>query len=115
MSDQRSTPRYATHWVARYRFGKRKPWQDCQIVDLSRDGAALELHGVDQDRLAGERQVHLQIQSVLGVGRGAPLVADIRHRSRTPDGGALVGVQFRDLPAEQFRLLGLLAGLGTSA
>lgn len=115
MSDQRSTPRYATDWVARYRFGKRKPWQNCQIVDLSRDGAAVELQGVDPDRVAGQRKIHLQIQSVLGVGRGAPLIAEIRHRSRTPGGGVLVGVQFQDLPAEQFRLLGLLAGLGTSA
>jgi PilZ domain len=115
MSEQRSTPRYATDWVARYRFAKRKPWQDCQIVDLSRDGAALELHGADPERVVGERQIHVQIQSVLGVGRGAPLVADIRRRGRTPDGTVLVGVEFPDLPAEQFRLFGLLAGLGTTA
>ena len=45
MSEQRSTHRYETDWVARYRFGRRKRWQDCQIVDVSRNGAALELRG----------------------------------------------------------------------
>jgi hypothetical protein len=113
MTEQRNAHRYATDWVARYRFSRRKAWQDCQILDVSRDGAALELRGVDPERVAGERRIHLQIQSVLGVGPGAPLLAEVRHCRQTAGGRVLVGVEFNDLPAEQFRLLGLLVGLRT--
>jgi hypothetical protein len=111
MAEQRSAPRYAADWVARYRFNRRRAWKDCHIVDLSRHGAALELHGVDPKRVLEEPRLYLQIQSILGVGPGAPIVADIRHCNLNGRGRAVVGVEFADLPAEQFRLLGLMVGL----
>jgi hypothetical protein len=111
MTDQRRQPRYPADWVARYRFDRRQSWQDCRVLDLSRDGAALELQGIGTHRAVRENSLYLQIESVLGVPNGATLRADIRHCGRTSGGKVFVGIEFRELPAEQFRLLGLMAGL----
>ena len=110
-NNQRRHPRHAADWVARYRFDRRQSWQDCRVLDVSQSGAALELQGLGTHRFVSESALYLQIESVLGVPNGTPVRADIRHRGRTSGGRTFVGVEFRDLPAEYFRLLGLLAGL----
>ena len=111
MTDQRRSPRYSADWVARYRFDRRQSWQDCRVLDLSRDGAALELQGIGTHRVISASSLYLQIESVLGVPAGMPVRADIRHRGRTSGDRTFVGIAFRELSAEHFRLLGLMAGL----
>jgi hypothetical protein len=110
MDEQRRSPRYPADWAARYRLDARAAWRRCQLIDVSSDGAAIELHGVAHDEpLVGI--FHLEIMSVTGSDDGIPVRGAIRHRSRTAMGRVLVGIEFEALTVEQLRMLELLVNL----
>ena len=99
-------PRHPADWAARYRLDVRTV-AECQLIDVSSDGAAIELHGVDDSEpLVGP--FDLEIMSVTGSDDGIPVRGLIRHRSRTAMGRVLVGIEFGALTVEQLRLLRLL-------
>jgi hypothetical protein len=110
MDEQRRSPRYPADWAARYRLDVRAPWRNCQLIDVSWDGAAIELHGVlDDEPLEG--LFDLEIKSVTGSDDGIPVRGLVRHRSRTAMGRVLVGIEFQSLTVDQLQLLELLVNL----
>jgi hypothetical protein len=109
---RRRSPRYRADWRARYRKDATSVWRGCWVIDISWEGAALELEGVAEDEaLVGQFTVVLD--SVSDGEDGVELNAEIRHRFRTPLGRVIVGVEFSPLNPEQLRRLRLLMGLRT--
>ena len=111
MTDQRRRSlRYPADWAARFRFDPRAEWRNCRLIDVSWEGAALELHGVDDDEpLAGP--MFVDIKSVTGSDDGIFVSAVIRHRARTAIGRTIVGIEFHRLSVEELQLLRLLVSL----
>ena len=107
MDEQRRVPRHPTDWAARFRLDVQAEWRECQVIDVSSDGAALELHGVGDDEPLDGR-FHLELTSVNDGEDGVPVTGLIRHRTRTAMGRVIVGIEFQGLTAEQLRLLELL-------
>ncbi|MDQ1429998.1 MAG: hypothetical protein QOF40_600 [Actinomycetota bacterium] len=115
MDEQRRVPRHRTDRAARYRLDAEAEaeWRDCQVIDVSSDGAALELYGiVDDEPLQGV--FHLEITSVSDGDDPVPVAGVLRHGRRTALGRVLVGIEFQGLTAEQLRLLELLVSLRAS-
>jgi PilZ domain len=113
MDEQRRAPRRPADWAARYRLDAAAEWRDCRLIDVSWEGAAIELHGVDDDEpLVGV--LDLEITSVTGRHHGMPVRGDVRHRSRTAMGRVLVGIEFQSLTSEQLRLLEILVRMGAA-
>jgi hypothetical protein len=110
MDEQRRLPRYPTDWAACYRLDVRGPWRNCQLIDVSWYGAAIELHGVGDDEPL-EGLFHLEIESVGGSDDGVPVSGLIRHRTRTAMGRVIVGIEFHGLTVEQLQLLEFLVKL----
>jgi hypothetical protein len=110
MNERRRLPRSPGDWAARYRFDDRAAWRDCQVIDVSWDGAALDLQGVGGDEPL-EGPFHLEITSVSGSDDRIPVRGVIRHRGRTALGRVLVGIEFQSLTAEQLALLQVLVSL----
>ena len=105
MNEQRRLRRDASDRPARYRLGGGSAWRECQIIDVSWDGAAIELHGVDDDEpLVGPFDLEVMSATDDGVLVGG----DIRHRTRTSLGRVIIGIEFRALTVEQLQLLRLL-------
>jgi hypothetical protein len=111
MKDQRRrSRRYATDWAARFRLDSAAEWRNCRLIDVSWDGAALELYGVDADEpLVGS--MHVEIKSIAGNDDGIFVRGSIRHRARTSIGRVIVGIEFRRLSADEMQLLRLLVSL----
>jgi PilZ domain-containing protein len=109
MTDQRRrSRRHPTDWTARYRFDLAAEWRRSRVIDVSWEGAALELHGVgDDEPLDGV--IYVQITSATEVGHAISMHGWIRHRARTAIGRVLVGVEFRRLDVNEMQVLRQLA------
>ena len=108
--EQRRSPRYLTDWSAHYRLDPDDEWRACRVLDVSLDGAALELS--DTALVGGlVGQLHLQIASVAGDQPGVVIRAVIRRTSQADGGRVIVGVEFSVLRADERQLLQLLVGL----
>ena len=82
----------------------------CRVLDVSLDGAALELS--DTALVGGlVGLLHLQIASVAGDQPGVVIRAVIRRTSQADGGRVIVGVEFSVLRADERQLLQLLVGL----
>jgi hypothetical protein len=111
MTDQRRrSARYPTDWAATFRFDPRAEWRNCRLIDVSWDGAALELYGVGNGEPL-EGPIFVDIKSVTGSDDGIFVSALIRHRARTAIGRTLVGIEFHRLSVEELQLLRLLVSL----
>jgi hypothetical protein len=109
-AEHRRAPRYAADWAARYRLDERDEWRACRVVNVSLDGAALELVGVTfVEALTGP--IIVQIASISGDEIGVTVRAVIRRHEQLESGQVLVGVEFSVLRDEERRLLRLLVGL----
>src|SRR5438128_6828926 len=108
MTEQRRrSRRYPADWAARFRFDPTSEWRSCRLIDVSWEGAALELYGVDEEEpLVGP--MHVDIKSVTGSDDGILVRGTIRHRARTAIGRTIVGIEFRRLDVEELQLLRLL-------
>ena len=81
-----------------------------RVIDVSLDGAALELPGSPLDGgLAGP--LYLQIASVAGDQAGVVIRAVIRGSRKADGGGVIVGIEFLVLHADERQLLQLLVEL----
>jgi len=111
MTDQRRrSRRYPTDWAARFRFDPQAEWRNCRLIDVSREGAAFELYGVDDDEPL-EGPMFVDIKSVTGGDDGIFVSAVIRHRARTAIGRTIVGIEFHRLSMEELDLLRMLVSL----
>jgi hypothetical protein len=107
--EQRRSRRYPADWSAQYRLDPNDEWRYCRVVDVSFDGASLELTGATAvEGLVGP--IHLQISSVAGDQVGVSIRAVIRRHVQL-DGRVIVGVEFSVLRDEERNLLHLLVGL----
>ena len=108
--ERRRARRYPSNWSARYRFDTTAEWRDCRIIDVSLDGAAVELYNHNAvESITG--MLHLEIDSGAGDQIGVALGAQIRHSVRLQDVRLLVGVEFAALGRDERNLLHLLIGL----
>lgn len=106
----RRSHRHPTDWAARFRFDPTADWRNCRLIDVSWEGAALELYGVDADEpLLGP--LFLDIKSVTGSDDGIAVSGMIRHRARTALDRTIVGIEFRRLEIEKLQLLQVLVSL----
>ena len=97
-------------WPGRYRFDERDEWRACRVVNVSLDGAVLEVGGVTfLELLSGP--IALEIASVVSDETGVALRAVIRRKNQLDDGRVLLGVEFGVLRDEERNLLLLLIKL----
>ena len=108
-SRRRST-RYPTDWAARFRFDPSAAWRDCRLIDVSWEGAALELDDVaGTEPLAGP--MFVDIVPIAGGDESIHVHGVIRHGARTAMGRTLVGIEFERLEREDLKLLRMLVSL----
>ena len=104
---RRRWQRHPSSLPVEYRFSREARWRTCRIIDVSEQGATVELQDLARGESFGER-IDLEISSVPQDGVGVVLRARIRRRSRQPD-GLVIGVEF--MPTDCVNLLRLLAEL----
>ena len=103
-------PRTAAEWSARYRFDAGSEWRQCLIVDLSFDGAAVQLYDVaPHEALVGPLDV--EISSIARDEVGVALRTIIRDADRRSADRVIVDVEFAHWRREESLLLHLLVGL----
>jgi hypothetical protein len=108
--EQRHDPRYPSDWAARFRFDITNEWRPCRLIDVSLDGAAIELYGLSpHDSL--DRRIHVEVASISGEGEAIHILGDVRHKACTQDGRVVVGIRFLLPNREQRNLLRLLVSL----
>jgi hypothetical protein len=110
---RRRSQRHPTGLPVEYRFSREDPWRNCRIVDVSEHGATVELHDLKPGESFGDR-IDLEISSVPQDSVGIVLRAQIRRRSRQPD-GLVIGVEFMPTGTDCVNLLRLLAELHSVA
>jgi hypothetical protein len=113
--ERRRRGRYqAAHWTARYRWGGASGWRECELVDVSEDGAGFQafMLGTDANHQA---DVELEL-----VDRADPerdplrLAGRVRHIARSEAGHIRVGMQFEGLTDLEVKLLALVFRRDTS-
>src|SRR4051812_11583371 len=116
--ERRRAQRVRADWAAEFRVGADDVWRECRVIDVSFDGAALELDGVTTvEGLHGP--IELRISSVAGDTAGAAGAAGaagialqaVLRRSVQLEARVIAGVEFAGLRAEERSLLQLLVGL----
>ena len=106
-NDRRRSRRITADWAARFRFAKNADWRPCRLIDVSWDGAALDLTDVDGDEpLTG--RMYVEIVSLAGTEPGITVDGTIRHGARTAMGRTLVGLEFRRLTKDELKLLRII-------
>ena len=106
-NDRRRSRRVAADWAARFRFSADADWRPCRLIDVSWDGAALQLTDVGGDEpLTG--RMYVEIVSLAGSEPAITVNGMIRHGARTAMGRTLVGMEFLRLSKDELQLLRLL-------
>jgi hypothetical protein len=104
----RATLRRAFGEPARYMLenSRSQSWRRCRIVDISREGAGLELF----DTTTEEAQAHRVVLELAIPPAVLRLRGDVRHARPGVNGGVHVGVHFTSLAALEKDLLDSLVG-----
>ena len=91
-------------WTARYLLeGSRDAgWRECRILDISREGAGVELFNATSEEARTHRVV-LEIEITPAVLR---LAGEVRHVRPGSNGGLHVGLHFTGLSVLEHDLLG---------
>src|SRR4051812_44098239 len=100
--ERRRAQRVRADWAAEFRVGADDVWRECRVIDVSFDGAALELDGVTTvEALHGP--IELRISSVAGDTAGAAGIAlqAVLRRSVQLEAGVIAGVEFAGLRAQE--------------
>ena len=101
--DDRRTERAPVAWDARYRLDSHGPWVACRVIDVSLDGAALELpENVYAPR---SRLIFLELLWGDETSGGVALRADVRSLSFAPNGHHRVGVMFVNVTSLEHQFL----------
>jgi hypothetical protein len=92
---RRRVDRHPSRWIAEYSTAPFKRWYPCRLLNLSSDGAGVELlgPGIPVD---GELVVRLEARGVTATQVGAA----VRHVTRAPDGPLVVGLEFTRVSPE---------------
>ena len=90
--EERRAERVSVGWDARYRLDSHGPWLTCRVIDLSLDGAALELP--ENGYAPRSRLILLDLQDGEQPPGDVALRADVRSLSFAPNGHHRVGVMF---------------------
>jgi hypothetical protein len=114
VAEQRRSPRYPAEWAAQYRYDTTAPWRGCRVIDVSLDGAAVELYDSADDEPELGR-FYLQVCSVVGGEVGVTVRAMLRRHLRRDNGQLLAGIEFAPLQPAERKLLQLLVSLRTFA
>jgi hypothetical protein len=102
----RRSRRVSTNWPARYLASREEPWIGCRVVNLSLDGAALDI-AVPPDEPTGRLTLALHDED--GLPLGLELQADVLWWENGSAPGYLrIGVQFADMTRlQRYALAGL--------
>ena len=101
--DDRRTERAPVAWDARYRLDSHGPWVACRVIDVSLDGAALELpENINAPR---SRLIFLELLWGDETSGGVALRADVRSLSFAPNGHHRVGVMFVNVTSLEHQFL----------
>ena len=110
---RRRSQRHPTGCPAAYRFSRADPWRNSRIVDVSEHGATISLDELAPGESFGDR-IELEVSSAPPDPVGVVLRAQIRHRSRRPD-GLVIGVEFLPTSTDRVNLLRFLTELHAAA
>ena len=106
---RRSRTGRRARFVHAHRFDAQSAWRDCRIVDISFEGAAVELDDISPaEPLAGN--LELEISSIASDQVGIVLRTVIQRSDRPSAGRAMVGLDFAH-GHEESLLVHLLVGL----
>jgi hypothetical protein len=100
----------AESWGATYRIGDDETWSSCRLLDISLDGASIELSGVVVEDDLAEVPFLLQIDSIADDEVGITVRATIQHLEQRDDGSVVAEVEF-SARREERMLLHLLVRL----
>jgi hypothetical protein len=114
VAEQRRSPRYPADWTAQYRYDTAGPWRACRVIDVSLDGAAVELYD-DEEHEPEVGRFYLQVCSAVDGEVGVTVRATLRRHLRRDNGQLLAGIEFAPLPPVERNLLQLLVSLRTFA
>ena len=93
--EERRAERVPLAWDARYRPDSHGPWLTCRVIDLSRDGAALELP--ENVSAPSSRLLLLDLQCGDEPPGDFVLRAEVRSFSLSPNGHHRIGVMFANV------------------
>ena len=100
----------AQSWGASYRIGSDEDWFACRLLDISLDGASIELAGDVPDGPCEELPFVVQIESIAEDEVGVSVPATIERVDRDSRGSVVVDVAF-SARREERMLLHLLVRL----
>ena len=100
----------AESWGATYRIGDDEDWSGCRLLDITLDGASIELCGDVPDGVVDELPFVLQIDSIVDDEVGITMPATIEHLERSATGSVVAEVGF-SARREERMLLHLLVRL----
>ena len=98
----RCTQRVPVGWDARYRLDSHGPWLTCRVIDVSLNGAALELP--ENAYAPRSRLIFLELQWGAET-RGVALRADVRSLTFGPNGRHRIGVMFVNVTSVEHQFL----------
>jgi hypothetical protein len=105
-----AAPPRSAGWGAAYCIGDDETWSECRLLDITLEGAQLELTGDVPDGAIPESPLFLQIESIAGDEVGITMRAAISNLDRTADGTLVAGIEF-SARREERMLLHLLVRL----
>jgi hypothetical protein len=101
--EERGAERVPVGWGARYRLDSHGPWLACRVIDVSLDGAALEL---PEDGYAPRsRLIFLELQCGDEPPSSVVLRADVRSLSFATNGHHRIGVMFVNVTSVERQFL----------
>jgi hypothetical protein len=103
--ERRRHVRHTIDWAAGYRLDGTGDWLPCRAVNLGRGGVAIEA----ADLAAAEHVLgHIEVRFECAGADTFELRGAVRHRTRSHQGGVLLGIELADLTPEVFEILDAL-------
>jgi hypothetical protein len=104
--EHRRAPRYPVKARGTYRLAGCLDWRHCRLIDLSDQGAGLELCSLEMD---GWPRGRIEVRIAV-LGGEMPLRGEIRN-ARSFEDRLRVGVEFVDMSLDERNMIALLIGL----
>jgi hypothetical protein len=101
--EQRHVKRVRVGWDARYRLDSHGPWLACRVIDVSLQGAALELP--ENAYAPRSRLIFLELWDREETSGGVSLRADVRSLSFARNGRHRIGVMFVNVTSVEHQFL----------
>jgi hypothetical protein len=101
--EERHVKRVPASWDARYRLDSHGPWLTCRVIDVSLQGAALELP--ENAYAPRSRLIFLELRDGEETPDGVALRADVRSLSFARNGRHRIGVMFVNVTSVEHQFL----------